>query len=112
MITEQSIENYNNRLTLDVNKIKSMSASQLDQVRHYGSQAETLLKNRELAMFIHHYKFSIADELANIRGYTEQDNQQRVALSHQLVGIDDFINSLKKAVYIKNRIGNTEVPNT
>lgn len=112
MITQQSIEDFNNRLTVDVNRLKTMTTEQLDQVRHYGSQAEALLKNRELAMFIHHFKFTIADELANIRGHLPEHDNQRVALSHQLVGIDDFINSLKRAVYIKNRIGNTEVPNT
>jgi hypothetical protein len=61
-------------------------------------------------MFIHHYKFSIADELASIRGHGPDDNANRIALSHELSGIDNFVNSLKRAVYYKNKLGNTEVP--
>ena len=113
MINEETVEFYNNRLTLDVSKIKTLSPSQQDRVRHYGSQAEALLKNRDLAMFIHHFKFELADKLANIGGHTPDDNAQRIAISNELTGIDNFITNLKRAVYWKNRIGNTnEVPNT
>jgi hypothetical protein len=113
MINEDSIDFFNSRLTADLSQIKNMTPAQLDRVRHYGSQAEALLKNRDFAMFVHHYKFQLADELASIRGHLQDDNAQRVGLANELAGIDNFVNSLKKAVYIKNRIGNTnEVPNT
>jgi hypothetical protein len=112
MINSDSIEAYNNRLTVDMSNINKLTPAQLDQVRHYGSQAETLMKNRDLAMFVHHFKFSLADELAGIRGHTADDNANRIAISNQLTGIDNFVSSLKKAVYLKNRVGNTEVPNT
>jgi hypothetical protein len=113
MINEETIEHYNSRLTVDLGQMKSMTPAQQDRVRHYGSQAEALLKNRDLAMFVHHFKFSLADELAGMRGNTLDDNASRIAISHQLAGIDNFVSSLKRAVYLKNRIGNTnEVPNT
>lgn len=113
MINEETIEFFNNRLTIDFNQLKSLTPSQQDRVRHYGSQAEALLKNRDFAMFVHHYKFQVADELAGIRGHLPDDNAHRIALSNELAGIDNFVNSLKKAVYMKSRIGNTnEVPNT
>ena len=113
MINEDAVEFYNNRLTHDASQLKTMTASQLDRVRHYGSQAESLLKNKELAMFIHHFKFQLADEIAGIRGHSADDNATRVAMANELSGIDNFIVSLKKAVYIKNRIGNTQqVPDT
>lgn len=111
MITEEAFEFYNTRLTQDLTKSRDLTPSQQDRIRHHGSQAEALLKNKDLAMFIHQYKFGINDELANIRGYQEQDNAARLALCHALAGIDDFVNSLKKAVYYKNKIGNTVVPN-
>ena len=111
MINEDTIEHYNSRLTVDLGQINKLSPSQQDKVRHYGSQAETLLKNKELALFIHHFKFSLADELANIRSHTLDDNTRRIAISNELAGIDNFVNSLKRAVYLKNRVGNTEVPN-
>jgi hypothetical protein len=113
MINEDTIEFYNNRLTVDVSQPSKLTASQKDQVRHYGSQAEALLKNKDLAIFVHHFKFSLADELASIRSHQPDDNARRIALSNELAGIDNFVNSLKRAVYLKNRIGNTnEVPNT
>tara|TARA_R110002126_G_scaffold87537_2_gene210610 strand:+ start:1902 stop:2243 length:342 start_codon:yes stop_codon:yes gene_type:complete len=113
MIDNNTIDFYNSRLTVDLSQLSKLSASQTDQVRHYGSLAEALLKNRDLAMFVHHFKFSLADELAAIRSHTLDDNTRRVALSNELAGIDNFVNSLKRAVYLKNRIGNTnEVPNT
>jgi len=61
-------------------------------------------------MFVHHFKFECADNLASIRGHTPEDNMQRVSLCNELAGIDSFITSLKKAVYLKNKLGNTNVP--
>lgn len=110
MINEDTLEAYNSRLTVDISQPSKLTASQKDQVRNYGSQAETLLKNRELALFVHHFKFSLADELASIRSHAPDDNTRRVALSNELAGIDNFVNSLKRAVYLKNRLGNTQVP--
>ena len=110
MINEDTIEFYNNRLTVDLNSIKKLTPGQQDRVRHYGSQAENLLKNKDLAMFIHHYKFEVTDQLTNIRGHTPDDNMQRVALCNELSGIDSFITTLKRAVYLKSKLGNTNVP--
>ena len=113
MIDNNTIDFYNSRLTVDMSQPSKLTTSQKDQVRHYGSLAEALLKNKDLAMFVHHFKFSLADELASIRSHQPDDNARRIALSNELVGIDDFVNSLKRAVYLKSRIGNTnEVPNT
>ena len=110
MINQDAVDAYNSRLTVDLSQLSKLTTSQKDQVRHYGSLAEALLKSRDLAMFVHHFKFSITDELSNIRGHSAEDNAQRVAFSHQLAGIDSFVNSLKKAVYLKNRVGNAEAP--
>jgi hypothetical protein len=82
----------------------------MDRVRHYGSQAEALLKSKDLAMFVHHFKFELADTLASIRSHTPDDNAQRVAICNELAGIDSFITSLKRAVYLKSKLGNTNVP--
>ena len=112
MIDNNIIDFYNSRLTVDVSQPSKLTPSQRDQVRHYGSIAEGLLKNKDLALFVHHFKFSLADELAGIRSHTLDDNTRRIAISNELAGIDSFVNSLKRAVYLKNRIGNTtEVPN-
>lgn len=113
MIDNNTVDFYNSRLTVDLSQPSKLTVSQKDQVRHYGSLAENLLKNKDLAMFVHHFKFSLADELASIRSHQPDDNAKRIAISNELVGIDNFVNSLKRAVYLKNRVGNTtEVPDT
>ena len=109
MITDDSIDFFNNRLTIDYTNLSKLSASQQDRIRQYGSQAENLLKNKDVAMFVHHFKFELADGLAGIRGHSTEENSQRIAISNELVGIDNFINSLKRAVYLKNKIGNPDV---
>lgn len=103
MISKDAIEAYNTRLTVDLNNIKKMTPAQLDGVKAYGSQAEALLKNKDLALMIHHFKFEVADLISTIHGHSADDNARRIALSNQLTGIDGFIASLQRAVYMKNR---------
>lgn len=112
MFNDESIDAFNNRLTIDPTQLGKLTAAQQDRIRHYGSQAEALLKNRDLAMFVHHFKFSMLDELSSIRGHQADDNTRRVAISNELAGLDNFVSSLKRAVYYKNKLGNTEVPNS
>jgi hypothetical protein len=102
MIAEDAVEAYNRRLTLDTSNPKKLTPSQRDAVKTYGSQAEALLKNRDLALFIHHFKFEVNDVVANIRTHSVDANAERIALANQLSGIDGFINTLKSAVYKKN----------
>jgi hypothetical protein len=102
MISEDAVDAYNKRLTIDTSNPKKLTPSQRDAVKTYGSLAETLLTNRDLAMFVHHFKFEVNDAMANIRTHTEEANAERVALANQLSGIDSFVNTLKSAVYKKN----------
>lgn len=104
MISEEAIDGYNTRLTFDLSNIRRLTATQRDAVKAYGSQAEALLKNRELAQFVHHFKFEIADQLTGITGHSLDDNAHRIALTNQLAGIDAFVTSLKRAVYHKNKV--------
>jgi len=104
MIQADTVEAFNKRLTVDLNNIKKMTPSQLDAVKTYGSQAEALLKNKDLALFIHHFKFEVADALSATAGHSPDDNARRVALSNELRGIDQFIATLQRAVYMKNKV--------
>jgi hypothetical protein len=104
MINNDAIDSYNHRLTANLGDIPKLSAVQRDAVKAHGSKAENLLTNKDVAMFIHQAKFDIMDQLSAIRGYTEEDNTRRVALSNQLAGIDSFITGLQRAVYLKNRV--------
>jgi len=104
MIETETVESFNTRLTVDTSNVKRLTPGQRDQVKHYGSQAEALLKNRDLAMFVHHYKFSVSDALIQIQTHTPEANAERVALSNHLAGIDAFVSSLKRAVYWRSRL--------
>ena len=104
MISDDAVEAYNSRLTFDLSNAKKLTPSQRDAVKNYGSLAENLIKNRDLAMFIHHYKFEVTDTLVGITAHTAEANAERVALANNLSGIDSFITSLKRAVYQKNKL--------
>jgi hypothetical protein len=108
MINQDAIDSYNHRLTANLGDIPKLTASQRDAIKTHGTRAENLLLNKDVAMFIHQAKFDIMDQLSTIRGYTEEDNTRRVALSNQLAGIDSFIAGLQRAVYMKNRVVNPE----
>lgn len=113
MISDEAVDAYNKRLTVDTNNIKKLTPSQRDAIKSYGSLAEALITNRDLAMFIHHFKFEVNDIMTNIRTHTAEANAERIALANQLTGIDSFINTLKSAVYKKNMLIKTEIqPNT
>lgn len=112
MISEEAIEAYNRRLTVDLSNLKKLTPSQRDAVKTYGSVAETLISNRDLAMFIHHFRFEVSDALVNITAHTPEANQERIALANQLSGIEGFINTLKRAVYFKNKLLSTEKEET
>lgn len=104
MISDDAVEAYNTRLNFDITNIAQLTASQRDQVKNYGSQAEALLKNRDLAMFVHHYKFGLADALGELTVHTQEANTERIAAANNLAGINGFVNTLKRAVYYKNKI--------
>ena len=104
MIDEDAVAAFNSRITVDFNNYKKFTPAQRDRAKAYGSDAEALLKNRDLALFVHHFKFDLADSLIAITAHTPDDNSRRVAVSNQLSGIDAFIASLQRAVIIKNRI--------
>ena len=104
MINEEVVDAYNNRLTADLNNIKTMTPVQLDRVKTIGSAAENLLKNKDFAQFVHQFKFERIDVLTELTGHTEVDNTTRVAVANQLSGIDEFVRTLKRAVYIRNRV--------
>jgi hypothetical protein len=104
MIDDATVAAFNSRFTVDLNNYKKFSPAQRDQAKKYGSDAEALLKNRELALFVHHFKFDLADSLITIPGHSPDDNSRRVAVANQLAGMDAFIATLKRAVVMRNRI--------
>jgi hypothetical protein len=104
MIEDDVVHAFNNRMTVDLNNIKKMTPSQLDKVKMTGSQAEALMRNRDFALFIHQFKFEKLDMLGDITGFTPEDDARRIAISHQIAGIDEFVKLLKRAAYFKDRV--------
>lgn len=103
MLKSETIEAFNTRLTVNLNNIKTMTPSELDRVKTHGSSAEALLKNRDMALFVHQWKFEVLDQITAISGHSPDDNAKRIALNNQLAGIDSFVASLQRAVYMKNK---------
>jgi len=110
MISDDVISAFNNRLTVNPNNIKTLTAEQQDKIKAHGDNAAALLKNKDLAMFIHQLKFDWCDQLANIKGYTEEDNNKRVAISNKIAAIDDFVGLLKSAVITKASVVKASQP--
>lgn len=110
MINPDVIEAFNNKPKVNVSNIKALTPAERDRVVAHGSNAENLLKNKDFAMFVHQFKFELADELSAIKGHTEEDNNKRVAIANQLVGIEGFVASLQRAVYMKARAVTPQEP--
>jgi len=104
MISDDAVDAYNTRLTIELTNLDRLTAAQRDTVKNYGSQAEALLKNRDLALFIHHYRFALADAQSELTAHTAEANAERVAIANQLSGVTGFVNSLKRAVYQRNKV--------
>ena len=104
MIDNEVVDAFNQRQSVDFNNYKKFTPAQRDRAKAYGSDAEALLKNRDLALFVHHFKFDLADSLITITGHSADDNSRRVAVANQLAGMDAFIACLRRAVIMRNKI--------
>jgi hypothetical protein len=103
MISKETFDAYNAKMTVNPNNIKKMAPAQRDAVVGWGTAAENLLKNRDLAQFMHEYKFELCDALVDILGHTAEDDARRVAIGNRLAGLDGFVVLLKRAVHYKNQ---------
>ena len=104
MIDDSAVQAYNSRLTVNLGDLATLKPARADAVKAHGSRAEALLKNPDLALFIHQFKFETTDSLAAITGHDTDSNARRVALANQLTSIDQFVATLQRAVYMKNRL--------
>ncbi len=104
MIQDDVIEAFNNRLTANLTNIKTMTPAQLDRVKTIGTAAENLLKNKDFVLFIRQFQIESVDSLTEIKAHSTDANLERVAISNQLSGIDNFISLLRRQVYLRNRV--------
>ena len=104
MLDQDVIDAFNSRPRVDLNTIKTMTPQEADRVKVWGTQAENLLTNRDFAMFVHQFKFEMTDLLAEFKGHTAEDDRARVAIAHNLAGVDAFVSMLKRAKYFKDKV--------
>jgi hypothetical protein len=104
MLNETFVDAFNSRISVNVNTVKTMTAAQMDRVKALGDQAEELLKNKNLALFVHTTRIELLDTTTSITGHTEQDNNRRIAVSNQLAGLEAFVDQLKTAVRNRNLV--------
>ena len=104
MLNESFVDAFNARITVNVNTLKHMNTEQLDRVKNLGNQAEALMKNRDLALFVHSTKVDLMEQLTLLRGHTDEDNNKRIALSNQLSGLEAFADTLRSAVSNRNLV--------
>lgn len=108
MIDAAATEAYNARIRATVSDLTRLTVTQKDAVKNHGSRAEALLSNHDLVQFIHQFRFEVCDVMAGITAHDADSNARRIALSNQLSGIDAFVATLQRAVYMKNRVVNEQ----
>ena len=104
MIEQNIIDAFNARPKVDLNNIKTLGPAEADKVKAWGTQPENLLSNREFAMFVHQFKFEMTDLLAEFKGHAADDDHARIAIAHNLAGMDAFVSMLKRAKYFKDKV--------
>lgn len=104
MIADSARQAFNTRLRITIADVRGLSPSAADRVVQAGTRAENLRANADFAHAVHEARFEIMDELAAIATYNEHDNQRRIALSHELRGLDRLVSVLDRACYLKNRV--------
>lgn len=112
MINDDVISAFNERFIVNQSNIKSLTVAQQDKIKAHADNAAALLKNKELALFIHLLKFDYCDQLAAIKGHDEESNNKRVAISNKIATIDDFVGLLKQAVITKASVVKANQPPT
>jgi hypothetical protein len=104
MIEQDVVDAYSNKMAANFSDIRKMTPAQQDRVKATGSSAENLLQNREFVLFVRQFQLETMDAITDIRGHLAEDNAHRVALTQQLVGIENFIAVLKRARQLKDRV--------
>jgi hypothetical protein len=93
-----------------MNNIETMTVEERDVLVERGNQAEQLIKNVALQSFINRYKYECCEELASMTGYTPEHDTKRIAIANKLAGLEDFTQSLRGAVRMKDLVVNRKIP--
>ena len=67
--------------------MSKLTTEQQDRAISVGYDADRLLADPNLAMFINSFKFDIIDELGGLSSHTDEINNKRIGLSKQRASI-------------------------
>jgi hypothetical protein len=109
MINDDVVSAFNMRL-VDLHKLDKFTPEARAKVKRVGEQAEALLKDPAFAQFIYQAKFEMTDALIDISGFTPEAETKRLAIAHQVAGLQIFVDMLTRAVYYKNKAVSLEAP--
>jgi hypothetical protein len=102
MLTTDQILAHNNKI--NATNVAKLTKEQQDQLITTGSAAESLMANNDLAVFVTSLKFDIATELGQMTGHSEEINNKRIALANELAGLERFVDQLRYAANLKERL--------
>lgn len=102
MLTTDQILAHNNKI--NVANAAKLTKEQQDQLIENGRRAQSLMDNQDLAVFVATMKFDIATELGAMSGHNDEINNKRIALANQLAGIERFVDELRYAANLKERL--------
>tara|TARA_R110000772_G_scaffold268708_1_gene397803 strand:- start:516 stop:827 length:312 start_codon:yes stop_codon:yes gene_type:complete len=89
-----------------VNGLKGATAGELDDAETLIRYAESLLGDPQFKKFVRSVNNSIINEVMNIKGHTQDDNNRRVALNNQLTGINKVVEKLQDTVKVREKLVN------
>lgn len=102
MISNEAIDAFNCRL-VDLHKLENFGPEQRQRVKREGEKAKQLLSNPDFAQFVYQAKFELTDQLIDIQGYGPEQESRRLAIAHQVAGIQSLVDTIKKTAYWGNR---------
>lgn len=102
MLTPEQIAAHNSRVS--ITNVSKLTTEQQDRAISVGYDADRLLADPNLAMFINSFKFDIIDELGGLSSHTDEINNKRIGLSNQLSGVERFVEYLQRASILKDRL--------
>lgn len=93
---------FSENLNVDkIGNLKSKSISELDSMIKDSEYAEQLLSDKNFGRFMRDVELDLTKELISVAGHTDTDNNKRISLTNQLVGINKLVEKLQRAAKAK-----------
>lgn len=103
MISKAAVQAFNTRLR-DTHRVEQFTPEIQARVLEHGDRARRLLADADLAQFIYEAKFGIIDDIQDTQGFDPAAETRRLALAHQLDGLQRLADTLHAAVSAGSRV--------